>query len=280
MRPSTVALCALPLLAGCIKTLPKLPDLSDLDKPTVRMSEFKVQDADFTKLGTQFTFEVDNPYPVGIDLQTLNWKLAVSGHQFLDGAKDKGVAVDAGATSTVKFPVDIVFADVFAIAAESKGLDEIPWNIAGDVAIDSPIGPISVPFDEGGVFPALHKPQISLQKLRVAKLDILKQTATLELDVGVETEQPSPLSFANFDYGLTLAGVDVASGAVDIQPIEGSGTVTLPIDLKLLDLGATIVDAVTKKTELKVGLTADAGVESPLGVIPFHVDQSTKLSLK
>jgi len=275
-----IPLVSLALLAGCGKHPPKLGKLKDL-LPEVSFEELKVKDIDFHGMETAFVFKVENPYPLGLELETLNWTLDLVGNDFLDGAKDKGIDIDPNAASKVRIPVGVKFVDVFKIAGDAKAAGEVPWNIKGDFSFKSPIGPLTIPVRAQGVMPALSAPKVSLQALRVGKLDLRTQTASLELDIGLSSDQAAPLTFSKFGYGIKLAGTEVASGDARIATIEdGEGTMTLPIDLKLLELGATIVDAVTKKSVLKVRLDADAEVDTPVGTIPLVVKEIRDLQLK
>ena len=121
---------------------------------------------------------------------------------------------------------------------------------------------------------------MSLKALRVSKLDILKNTATLELDIGLASDQGSAIGVDGFDYDVMLSGTKVADGVAAISGVDGSTTATLPMNLKLLELGTTIVNAITKKTALDVGLDADASFDTPLGVVPLKISETQKLQLK
>jgi hypothetical protein len=92
----------------------------------------------------------------------------------------------------------------------------------------------------------------------------------------MKSDQGTPLSIAGLNYGLKLSGTEVATG----ETRSDGSTVTLPIELKLLELGVVIVDAITKKTELKVGFDADATIGTPLGEIPLAISELATLALK
>jgi LEA14-like dessication related protein len=264
------------LLSGCTKGgLPKLPDLKEL-LPTVRFEKLKFDKVDFTHADATFVLAVDNPHPIGLELAELNWALSLVGSDFLDGKHGKGIDIDPKGTSKVRFPVSLQWGDLLTVAGDMKGKDEVAWGLDGDIAFDTPLGKLDVPYKLDGTMPVLHLPKVSLDALRVAKLDLLKQTATLELDVGMKSDQGTPLSIAGLNYGLKLSGTEVATG----ETRSDGSTVTLPIELKLLELGVVIVDAITKKTELKVGFDADATIGTPLGEIPLAISELATLALK
>ena len=77
---------------------------------------------------------------------------------------------------------------------------------------------------------------------------------------------------------LKLAGYDVASGRAQVGSVQDSKTITLPADIRLVSLGAAVVDALTDKKPVKVRLTGDASVGTPFGVVPFDFDETAELT--
>lgn len=265
-------------LAACKGPI-KLPEL-EAALPKVRFQNMNVDDVTWEGATTRFTFQVDNPHPIGLDLAAVNWDLDLAGSDFLDGNKDTEVQIAAQGQSDVRFPVSLKWSDVLAVVNGAQGQDTIPFALAGDLKLDTPLGPLTVPFQHAGDLPVLHAPKVRLTGLRVDKLDLLKQTASLALDMTVETEQSAPLDFRAFNYGIELAGAKVVSGNAQIGAVAGSREVSLPIDLQLLNLGAAVVQAVTKKERLLVGLDADATLGTPLGELPLKFTESTTLQLR
>lgn len=265
-------------LAGC-KQLPKMPDLKEV-LPEVRFADLKVEEVDFKGLDGRFVLEVDNPYPLELNLAETSWKLGLAGHPFLDGTNEEGLSIAPSETSKVRIPFGLKWKNAFDVVTDAKGKDSLPYSLDTTLGFTTPIGPVSVPLKHDGELPALHAPKVSLKALRVEKLDLLKQTASLALDLGLTSDQASALTFETFSYGVALAGTSVATGDTKIGAVDGSKDVTLPIDLKLLNLGVVIVEAITKKTRLEVRLTADASVGTPLGVIPLSIDELADLALK
>jgi hypothetical protein len=268
----------LPLVAamGC-KQLPNMRELKDL-LPEVQFDELKVDDIDFQRLEAKFVLDVTNPYPVELDLAETSWKLGLAGSPFLDGTNEKGTLIAASETSKVRIPFTMRWADAFAVVSQAREADTMPYTLDADLGFDSPVGRVDVPLHREGDMPALHAPKISLKGLRVAGLDLAKQTATIEVDLGLDSEQASALTFEAFEYGLKLAGNDVASGRAQVGSVQDSKTVTLPADIRLVALGEAAIEALTKKKPVKVRLTGDASVGTPFGVVPFDFDESADLT--
>ena len=108
----------------------------------------------------------------------------------------------------------------------------------------------------------------------------MSQTASLALDVGVTSDQGSNISFDGFDYKVKLDGERVVTGNTRLASIGESGTLTVPIDLNLLQLGAGVVRAIKNKGTLDVGLDADIDVATPFGVLPLQIDKAKSLKLR
>lgn len=266
------------VLTGCGKHgTPKMKDLL----PKATFARFEVEKLDFEHAETVFVFDIENPYPVGLDLAKLDWKLGFAGNPLLDGTRDKGVNIDAASSSKVRIPVAVRFEDIFAVVADAKGQGEVPWAMDVEMGFNTPIGPINVPLHETGVMPALTAPRIKLEALRLGRLDVAGGTVGLELDLALESDQTKPVNFDKFDYGLTFEGERVIDGKAQIAPIvDGKGAVTLPINLQLVNLGAAVVQALTKKGDLKVGIDADTAVATPFGSVPLRVTKERNLKVQ
>lgn len=262
--------------AGC-QHLDKMPDLREL-MPKVRFGDVKVEDLSFQKLDGKMVLEVDNPYPVGLALKKTDWKLALAGHPFLDGTDSTGLDLDPAATGKVRIPFSMRFVDAFQVASDLGNTDRIPFALDTELGFDTPIGPVTIPLHHEGELPALHAPNVRLRALRIETFQPLKNQASLALDLTLRSDQPSALTFETFAWGVKLAGSDVASGSTAIGAVTGEKDVTLPIDLNLLGIGEVIVQALTKKTELKVRLTGDAQVGTPFGVVPLAIDEVADLT--
>lgn len=274
MRAAMVLVALVP--AGC----KQLPDVSDLKRvlPTVRFDTMKIEDLDFRRMEARFVLEVDNPYPVALDLTETSWKLGLAGHPFLDGTNREGTRIEANGTSKVRIPFTMAFADAFAVVGDARGEDELPYVLDATLGFATPLGPVSVPLSDRGELPALHLPKLSLQGLRIDKLDLDEGVARLTLDLDIDTDQGSALSFQTFGYGLSIAGAEVASGNARLGNVAGHADVELPVVLSLAGAGDAVLGVLADQRRTKVKLVADATVGTPFGDVPLHVDETADLT--
>lgn len=266
---------AIVLVPSC-KNL-KLPDLSSLT-PKVSFDRVDFGKADWNGVDTDFVLKVENPNPVGVKLARWTWDLDVAGTDFLSGAEDDGTALEAAATSELKIPTRLVFTDLINTAKATKGQGEVPYTIGGTMGFNTPLGVVDVPFSRDGKLPALRKPGIKVQKLRLDKLDLLKGRVDLALDLGVTNDGGGTLSLSDADWKLKLGDKQVADGVMSqfasVEPGQTS-TVSIPVGLNVVQLGASVLSALKKKDKVPVTFGADLKVGTPLGVLPLSVNEST-----
>lgn len=161
--------------------------------------------------------------------------------------------------------------------------DDVPYELAGDLTVPTQLGPITIPVRHQGTVPALRPPKVKLTKARVASIDILKGKVRLDLNMDLSHEQASALNLSGFDYHVNLGGKQVASGILATIPTLTAGqhqTVTLPIDLQLANLGASVVQALQRKDSLGIGLGGKVKVGTPWGDVPLNIHETANLKLQ
>ena len=270
----TPALLSFALLAGCEQIQPFLP--------TVRFDRLDVKGLDWEHIETDFVFAVDNPNPVEIPLESFEYALSLAEIELISGADPDGLTLLASDMSELALPVDLVFDDVYKLIETTRGLDSVPFGLQGSFGFDSPLGELTLPFDAGGDFPALRTPALDLGALRLVALDLTG--AELELDVEVDNDHGSTIWLENFDYALSLEGIEVGSGLVEsFASVDGATTWTvgLPLEVDFLDAGEAVYDALTGGDRINVKVEAATDVTTPFEalVLPLDVSVSQRLSL-
>lgn len=272
------------LFLGCPK-LTDLFELSDLEQytPKVQFKNLDVQQVDWNQAQTEFVFTVENPNPIDVNLASLTYDLDLGGMDFFSGDNPDGMSLKAEGKSQLRIPATVVFADLFELHSSYQAADTMPFSLAGDIGFNTPIGEIKIPYKEQGDFPVLRRPQFEFKALRVTDLAVLQNRASLALDLGVTNEQASNLGFGDFEYDLFLKGKNVASGNIkQLTNVEGgkNQTVTVPVDIDLLQAGEAIVKLIKDRSQIKVRLKAGMSVDTPFGALPLDLDRSQKLKLQ
>ena len=271
-----LALASLLLLTGCFEEIE--PFL-----PTVQFGRLDVQNLDWDHIETDFVFYVDNPNPIGIPLESFDYALSLADVELLSGADPDGLEFLASDMSEVALPADLVFLNLYELIQTTRGLDDVPFGLNGSFGFDSPLGVVNLPYDAGGDFPALRTPNLELGRLRLQDLSFT--SATLQLDVQVDNDHGSTVWLENFDYALSLEGIQVGSGMIaDFAGIDGATTYTvgLPLEIDFIDAGTAVYEAFTGGDKINVKIEAATDVITPFEdyILPLDISKSGKLSLQ
>jgi len=253
--------------------------------PDVQFDTLTVREITFEEAKVDFVFSVENPNPLDVKLASFSYALGFEEIELISGENEDGLELKAMGSSTIELPVDLVFADAWNTVQATRGQDEIDFGLEGHIGFNIPqLGKVDVPYDAGGSFPALRTPMFTLEALRAKNVDLFTQTATLELDVGIDNDHASTLQFTALDYDLTLGGASAARGVIaDLAEVDGAftKTVTLPIEIDLLNVGSSVVTALTGGGSLDVGFDATVDVLTPFQEqsIPLSIDETGNLTV-
>jgi LEA14-like dessication related protein len=269
------------LLTGCHK----IPDLGGvLDKledytPRLSFDSLELVDLSWEGVDVAFIFQVENPNPVALELASLSYDLSLEGSRLLQGDQQQGVTLAASGTSPVTLPVSLKFEDMLSLVGSAEGRDELGFSLSGEFGFETPLGTLKVPYTHEGELPVLRAPTIKLSAFRMGGVDLLKQTASMEVDLLVTSEQSAALTFRDLGYALTLDGADAASGKLSkAAEVAGEATITLPVDLNFLSVGATLIQALVKKEPVELGVSGEVQVETPLGTLPLSFERARTLA--
>ena len=305
MRQPPISILLMPLVVfgtGC-EAIQDNPYLSQF-LPTVAFDGLQVNHVTFEEVDTEFLFAIDNPNPVGIDIEDFSYSLAFAEVSWMDGDNPDGLLLGAAGASEVSLPTNIVFANLFDMVQAARGSDSLPFGLSGDFGLrldsstlvtvnsttesneDAEV--VYLPYDADGDFPALRKPKFSLNKLRVKNLSWSE--ITLDLGMDVDNEHASNLIFNRFAYDLSLGGASTLSGVVDDleEVIHGGDSevatpnqkVRLPITIDSLSVIGSLWDLLQNGERLNAQFAATTDVDTPFGLMELAVDETGDLDVQ
>ena len=249
-------------------------------KPKVTLRGVDIAGVDFQAAHLVATLDVQNPLPVGIPVAKLNWAVKVEGNQLAAGAVDDATTVPAGGVAPVKLPFDLKFEDLYRIATQFKDQDTAPYHLDGTVAINTPIGPVDVPFAHDGTVPVLKVPQVEVSKVDVGKVDF--GGATIKISFAVKNPNSMPLDVSALDYALTLAGQKIAEGALAAPltiPAKGDGTFDAGVKLGFAQAAAA-AQTLRSNASVDYSIGGTLSAKTPWGALstPYNRAGTVKIS--
>jgi LEA14-like dessication related protein len=265
----------LPLSIAC--------DELDAFTPDVAFERMEVRSIDFEQISADFVFAVDNPNPIGIGLARFDYDLALEGHSLVSGTDPDGLRLEPSASSELSLPVTLVYTDIYDTVQATRGEDDVDFALTGAMGFNTPFGPFELPYDARGSFPAVRAPGIELGGLRLNRLDLARLSATAELDLVVDNDHGSAIELVALDYAVDFTGTEVVAGAMELGatvPGADKRTVTLPLTLDLLNVGVSVITALSTGGRVEVGFTASASIDTPFGILPLTIDELGDLQVR
>ena len=233
-----------------------------IQKPTVEFQDFSITDIDFTGVNTMFDFKVKNSNPVGVKIAGFDYRFIIEGNQFFGGNNPEEVLLKSGGESIISIPIAIKYLDVYKAVAALKGDDNIPYQLAGDIYFNTPIGRLQVPFSKRGNLPALKIPKVSLGEVRLKALSLTK--ADIEFDINFHNPNAFGISLNNLNYNLALNRGQIIKGTMAHTELaqKVSNTLHIPVTLNFIEIGRAAYSILTRKT-VDYQLKGDAKLITP-----------------
>ena len=95
-----------------------------------------------------FALEVDNPNPVGLRLDRLDFNLFVNDNRILDSISAQGIRIPAQGRGDVQLRARVGYQELRSMFTEVADIirgDRARYELRGDAYYDTPIGPLKFP---------------------------------------------------------------------------------------------------------------------------------------
>jgi LEA14-like dessication related protein len=263
------------LLSGCEQLAALVPE--------VRFETLDVRDISFDDIEADFVFQVENPNPVEVGLDRFSYDLQLEAISLLSGDQPEGLNLPAAAGAEVRLPARLVWTEVWDTVQAIRGEDQVDFGLDGSFGFDTDWGPLDLPYQTEGRFPALRTPKFRLGNLRVTGVDLLRGRATANLALAVDNDHGSTLTFRDMDYKVSLRGREVATGLIpELGAVDGASekTVDVPVTVDLLKAGGAVVDILTAGGKLEAGIDATTQVDTPFGILPLSIDETGDVTVQ
>lgn len=262
----------LPVLGGC-EGLGGL--LSGAPKPDARVVAVRFAGLTLDSVELDLDVEVDNPYSVDLPILRVDAALSSGGGPIVETRLEPDAPIPAQGARTVEVPVKIRFADVVAAVSGVKLGDTTPYQVDLVFGLDAPaLGPVDIPVRHRGDLWLPSPPSVEVARVELTEASLTKVRAEIEL--AIDSDNAVTLPLRRFDYGLRLAGVEVAqtSAAPGTEvPANGRAQLVVPIDANPLQAGQALLTALTSQ-RVDYALAGGLELETPLGLWSLPVDVS------
>src|SRR5512147_3216338 len=115
MRKTFLAVLVPALFSGCAG----LQDLAKaaFQEPRLAFKSAALDRLDLDGATLAFTWEIENPNPIGVDLARAGWQIEIEGTHVAAGDLPSGLSIPANGKAPLAFPVRVRFRDVPGIVS-------------------------------------------------------------------------------------------------------------------------------------------------------------------
>ena len=230
------------------------------NEPEVSFDKAEISGISFQDITLDFSFIVDNPNSVGIEMAGYSYELLIEGNSLMKGETIEPLRIEADDRSTVKLPLTLSYKDLYSMFDDIKGKDQIAYKITNVFTFDLPVfGKASFPVEHEGTFPAVKLPEIAIDSLNLKSLNPFK--STMELVLRVRNRNSFSLSLDSIDYDFKVNTVSWGKGmsrtTSDLRE-NGEDRITLPIEINPADVGIELIKSALSGRKLNMDFNGKA----------------------
>ncbi len=145
------AVIAVLAIAGCAS----LGALGGFKEPIVSFKDLRVRGLGLTGGSLDAYLNVYNPNGFKLDATRLSYKVTVGNDAEVgSGVLDSRFTVQDKDSTIVRIPIDFTYSGIGAAARQMMQSGSVPYNVAGDVTVTTPVGNFTVPYSGTGRFSA------------------------------------------------------------------------------------------------------------------------------
>jgi len=243
-------------------------------QPEVHLKSVDLQQVDFQSAHLLANLEVTNNFPATLPVSRLDWTVKIEGNQLVGGVLPSPPPLAPQVATPVALPFELKFDDLLRIADRYRDQDTAPYRLEGSFSLQTPIGPLTLPFHHDGTIPLLHVPRVELGRVDVKQLGL--DGATLTLGFRVVNPNGVALGLQKLDYALSLSGARVAEGGLPRPldlPAKGEGTFDADVTLSFLQ-ARQAAEAVMRGGEAVYAINGNLAATTPWGALATPYSKS------
>jgi len=257
-RKIIFAVIALVILAaiviGVVKFKQSDKSVADYVVPELKMGQMQVTNLTAEKADMKMNMLIDNPAPVGFSVDSLYYTVSIEGNEIARTTYPDSLRLEARDSTTVELPLTLYhdkLADVLK-SLEQQGRDSALYTINATIFTDMAL----IPKDKLNMKVEKRLPLIRIPEIHVTDIkmkDVGFKGATMVVETSIKNDNVFPIRFSDMNYRVQVDNNGWMEGSkpgtVNI-PAKGTTTMTIPMDVKLKEMGKNALDLIRKGTDV------------------------------
>lgn len=207
-------------------------------KPQLTNLQANVQEITTDSLKAELTVMLQNNLPISIQLDSLQYMIAVDGDSFMQGVQTNPVQLRAGAGSRITLPMDAGMKEVMELirTKQRDSADVYMRTVAYNHYPVIGTRAVSIEINRTIYIPRL--PKIEVENVKVDKFNF--KEGTLLTTLKITNFNSFPITIKGFSYQFQM-GDNIRVKGSEQEDVElkrtGSQELTFPVHLKLQEMG-------------------------------------------
>ncbi len=162
-----IVMCALGDAGSLQFSIPK-----GIKLPEVRIKDFDIKAISLRDIDFLFDIEIINPYPIGIRLEKVDFKVDIDKNQLFKTSTPSGFKIKANGSAVTPLVLNVEYAKIINIVKDYNKKEYLICDISGNLSIPLPNIPglpktFSFPFNVSKKIPAI-RPSVSVHNFKVS----------------------------------------------------------------------------------------------------------------
>jgi LEA14-like dessication related protein len=221
-----------------------LKDLANIRDPSLRFQSVALENVTLASATLNVSYILDNPNPLGISLDEVEYAFFVENRQVVAGTPPNGLSIPAKGQTVLTFPANVRFIDLGEVLQTFLTRDSAGYRAEGKLGLRTPIGVLSVPLRQEGTFAVPKLPRLAFGAPRIAELSV--SGARLDIPLTVTNPNSFALLLDGIGGELSISGAPIgrlATGNVGQLGPSGTRELVLPLQLSFAGAGAAAASA-------------------------------------
>ena len=199
--------------------------------PKISVASVSITDIDDEKIKLNSKVQLNNPLPVDLHINRLNYELFIDSMRVMQDAYGKPITVRSSDSAVIEMPMELLAKPMARVLKyfEDQKMDSADYTVKASFDVDVPIaGDRNFNMEVSKRLPAVRLPKVQVQDVDLNALQLKKKGVDLVVQVSNPNAFPIKLKESTFDF--TVEDDLKMQGTLDRLiniPAHGSEAVTM-----------------------------------------------------
>ena len=227
-----------------------------IQTPTVQYAGNRINNVSLHDASVDFLIRVDNPNPISLPIQGINYTLDINSKKMLSGSAQPGTQIPAKSGTDINLPVVIRYEEFLDGLQQLIDHDSFAYALKGEIDL----GFFKVPYNASGTLPLPKLPEIQLKAINVEKFAL--NGIQTKMQFSIKNNNDFALAANGLSYQLLLNNIATLSGknteAIKV-PAKSDGTIEISTTFSLLELGK-VLDTFRQSNNVNATLNGELNI--------------------